>query len=79
MYEFHDEANRFDYIMIKNKAQGRFLIPEKPSIDYFLFLVDNCAIEAVEVAALLKNVPSVLGVYTFDPEEIDSAEMLVFV
>ena len=79
MYEFHDEANRFDYIMIKNKAQGRFLIPEKPSIDFFLFLVDNCAIDADEVSALLKNVPSVLGIYPFDPEEIDSAEMLVFV
>ncbi|MFK7785662.1 MAG: IPExxxVDY family protein [Crocinitomicaceae bacterium] len=78
MYEFADEENRLDYFLVKNKTHGNHLIPEKPSIDYFLFLCDNCAIEISELTKQLKTVKSILGVYPFEPEEIDSAEYLVF-
>ena len=78
MYEFHDEENRFDYFLIKNKEPGKYLIPEKPTIDYFLFLCDNFAVDIDELVVELKKVSSVLGVYPFDPEEIASAETLVF-
>ena len=78
MYEFADEENRLDYFLVKNKTHGNYLIPEKPSIDFFLFLCDNCAIEISELTKQLKTVKSVLGVYPFEPEEIDSAEYLVF-
>ncbi|MFT6246612.1 MAG: hypothetical protein ACJAXI_003394, partial [Crocinitomicaceae bacterium] len=67
MYSFEDEENRLTYYLIKNKHQGKFLIPEKPSIDYFLFLHDNIAIELDELMNDLKSVPSILGVYEFDP------------
>ncbi|MFT6923187.1 MAG: hypothetical protein ACJA1C_002197 [Crocinitomicaceae bacterium] len=78
MYSFEDEENRLTYYLIKNKHQGKFLIPEKPSIDYFLFLHDNIAIELDELMNDLKSVPSILGVYEFDPVEIGSAENIVF-
>lgn len=78
MYEFADEENRLDYFLIKNKMLGNYLIPEKPSIDFFLFLCDNAAIEMEDLTKQLKSVSSILGVYPFDPEEIDSAEYLVF-
>jgi hypothetical protein len=78
MYSFEDEENRLTYYLIKNKHQGKFLIPEKPSIDYFLFLHDNIAIELDELMNDLKSVPSILGVYEFDPIEIGSAENIVF-
>ncbi|MFT6502876.1 MAG: hypothetical protein ACJASQ_003007 [Crocinitomicaceae bacterium] len=78
MYSFEDEENRLTYYLIKNKNQGKFLIPEKPSIDYFLFLHDNIAIELDELMNDLKSVPSILGVYEFDPVEIGSAENIVF-
>ncbi len=78
MYSFEDEENRLTYYLIKNKHQGEFLIPEKPSIDYFLFLHDNIAIELDELMNDLKSVPSILGVYEFDPVEIGSAENIVF-
>ena len=78
MYEFADEENRLDYFLVKNKMHGNYLIPEKPSIDYFLFLCDNCAIDISELTKQLKVVKSILGVYPFEPEEIDSAEYLVF-
>lgn len=78
MYEFADEENRLDYFLVKNKMHGNYLIPEKPSIDFFLFLCDNAAIKIDDLTKQLKSVPSILGVYPFDPEEIDSAEYLVF-
>ncbi|MDG1331822.1 MAG: IPExxxVDY family protein [Crocinitomicaceae bacterium] len=78
MYEFADEENRLDYFLVKNKMHGNYLIPEKPSIDYFLFLCDNFAVNISELTKQLKEVKSILGVYPFEPEEIDSAEYLVF-
>lgn len=78
MYEFIDEENRLEYYMIKNKVKGQYLIPEKPSIDYFLFLCNNNVIEVNDLIAELKTVNSILGAYLFFPEEIASSENLVF-
>ena len=78
MYSFDDEENRLTYYLVKNMNQGKYLIPEKPSIDYFLFLHDNIAIDLDGLMSDLKTVPSVLGVYDFDPMEIGSAENIVF-
>jgi hypothetical protein len=78
MYEFIDEENRLEYYMIKNKVKGRYLIPEKPSIDYFLFLCNNNAIKVNDLIAELKTVNSILGAYLLLPEEIASSENLVF-
>lgn len=78
MYEYADDSDRMMYYLIKNKHQGKYLIPEKPGIDFFLFLCDNWAVEISELVVELKAVPSVLGVFPFDPEELSSAENIVF-
>jgi hypothetical protein len=78
MYEYKDEIDRLTYYLIKNKNHGNYLIPEKPTIDYFLFLHDNYAVNAKQLISELKAVPSVLGVYDFDPYDIESAENIVF-
>lgn len=77
-YEYEDEQNRLNYYLVKNKSQGRFLVHEKPSIDFFLFLCENNAIEIETLIEKLKVVPSILGAYQFDPEDIASTEDLVF-
>ncbi len=78
MYEFADEENRLDYFLVKNKMHGNYLIPEKPSVDFFLFLCDNIAIDIEQLMKQLKEVSSILGVFPFEPEDIHSAEYLVF-
>lgn len=78
MYEYYHEEDRLSFFLIKNKSHGKFLIPEKPTIDYFLFLIDNVAVDVSKLIADLKKINSVLGAYKFDPEEIGSAENLVF-
>jgi hypothetical protein len=77
-YEFSDEENRLEYFLIKNKEQGHYLIPEKQSIDYFLFLCNNNAIEIDELIQKLKTISSVLAAYQFLPDEIASVGNLVF-
>jgi hypothetical protein len=78
MYEFKDNENLIEYYLIKNKSQGKFLIPEKPAVDYFLFLYENHIWDLDDIVSELRLTQSVLGVYTFDPEEFDSTENLVF-
>ncbi len=78
MYEYTNESDRVVYYLIKNKHQGKYLIPEKPSIDFFLFLCDNWAVEISELVVGLKAVSSILAVYPFDPDELTSAENIVF-
>lgn len=78
MYEYRDEENRSDFFLVKNKHLGKFLVHETPTIDFFLFLCANDRLDVDTIAKQLKAVPSVLGVYTFDPHDIGSAEHLVF-
>lgn len=78
MYEYEDENDRLTYYMIKNKCQGKYLIHEKPTIDYFLFLIDNSAIRIEDLVSNLKTVPSILAAFDFIPEEIPSTENLAF-
>lgn len=78
IYEFKDQENLIEYYLIKNKSLGKFLIPEKPTVDYFLFLFENHEWEIEDLIDELRSVPSILGIFIFDPEEFDSTENLVF-
>ena len=78
MYEFHDEENHLDYYLIKNKSNGKFLISERQSIDYFMFICERGMVDMDEFAVKLRNVTSVLAVFPFEAEELDSCEKLVF-
>ena len=78
MYEFFDEENRVDLLLIKNSNYGKLLISEAPAIDYFLFLCNNNFIDPLELTKKLKDVTSVLGAYIYEPDEMPSAESLVF-
>ncbi len=78
MYTFVDQENRLEYYLVKNKSQGKLLIPEKAAIDYFLFLCNNNSVELDGFLRDLKSVASVLAAYEFDPQEIPSTENIVF-
>jgi len=77
-YLFRDEENLTEYYLIKNADKGKFLIPEKPSIDYFLFLYENHVIDTDQLVLQLREAPSILGTFLFNPEEIPSTEHIIF-
>jgi hypothetical protein len=76
-YIYRDPENRVEFYLIKNKGLGKFLIPEKPTIDYFLFLYENHIHDVEYLVNQLREVASVLGAFVFDPEEIESTENIV--
>jgi hypothetical protein len=78
LYEYKDEDCLTEYYLVKNKSHGKLLIPEKPSIDYFLFLFENHLVEPEELTQQLREIPSVLATFLFNPEEIHSTENIVF-
>ena len=78
LFAFKDADNLIEYYLIKNKNEGKFLIPEKQEVDYFLFLLENYKEDTLELMQKLKTVSSVLAVFNFDPKEISSVENLIF-
>jgi hypothetical protein len=77
-YVFKDEENLTEFYLVRNKSLGKYLIPEKPTIDYFLFIYENHLLDVHELVNDLKEVTSVLGAFVFDPEELESTEHIVF-
>lgn len=77
-YFWYDGENQIEYYLIRNKNEGKFLIPERNQIDYFLFLRDNVILELEDVLEEVKNINSVMGAYIFEPESLPSAELIVF-
>lgn len=78
MYYYPDVEDRTDFYLIKNLSDGRYLISEKPSIDFFLFLNHNVGVDTEDLISKLREVPSIIGVYPFQPEELDSAVNIEF-
>ncbi len=78
MFEYRNEELFADYYLIRNKHEGKFLIPEKPTIDYFLFVCENEQFEIDPLIQNLKKLNSVLAVYEFDPAVLKSTEHILF-
>jgi hypothetical protein len=78
LYEYKDEDNLLEYYLIKNKHFGKFLIHEKPSIDYFLFIYGIDYEDLDGISQKLKQLSSVLAIFPLDPMEIESTENLIF-
>ncbi|MES2800323.1 MAG: IPExxxVDY family protein [Bacteroidota bacterium] len=73
-YDYTHPEDQYQFILIKNKADGKFLITEKPMIDYFLFIYENHLFELSELVDSLRKITVVLAAYSFDPNELDSTQ-----
>jgi hypothetical protein len=54
------------------------LIPESTSIDYFLFLTNNYAVDINNLIKKLRQIETVLGVFAFDNQKIKSFQNIEF-
>ena len=75
MIVFKAPENLVQHIIL---SKGRYLISEKPTIDYFLFLCENNAVELNELITQCKEVDSILAAYEFSTEELPSVENIAF-
>lgn len=78
LYEWEDEENFLSYYLIQNKSQGKFLIPEKAQIDYFLVIKESGVVDVKEQIRQLQEIVSITTVIDFDPNELKSASKLIF-
>lgn len=75
---FIDEVDHMEWYLIKNKSEGKFLIPEKNQIDYFLILRENILHELDELVEKIRESNSVMAAYVFEASSIPSAELIIF-
>jgi hypothetical protein len=78
MFEYYEEENRVNYFLIRNKEEGKLLIPEKPTIDFFLFIHKDNVIDAHQLAEKLRQVNSILAIFKLQPEDLPSTENIIF-
>lgn len=78
MFEYYEDEDRVTYFLIKNKENGKFLIPERPTIDFFLFVYKNNSIDLTILSDKLRNVNSILAVFQLDVESLPSTENIIF-
>jgi hypothetical protein len=77
-YLWEDEENRITFHLIRNKVANKVLFPERPSIDYLMVVVsgEDHDFELDDLIKKLKTIDSILGAYEFDPEELETLEIL---
>lgn len=78
LYEWTDEDENVVYYFIQNKSQGKFLVPEKSQIDFFLVIKDAGVVDVDNLLAQLKSIPSILTAFSFDPYDLKSANKFIF-
>lgn len=78
LYEWQDDCSDLHYFLIKNKDKIHYLIPEKKQIDYFLAIQSAGIVDLAKLLQEIKKIPAVLTAYIFDPQELKSADRLVF-
>lgn len=78
LYEWEDEEGLVSYYFIQNKSNGKFLVPEQSQIDFFLVIKDAGVVDVDKLLAQLKNIPSILTAFSFDPYDLKSANKFIF-
>jgi len=78
LYEWEDEIESVFYYLIQNKGNGKFLVPEKSQIDFFLVIQEAGVVEVDKLITQLKGISSILTAISFDPYELKSANKFIF-
>ena|SRR5690554_7315872 len=78
LFEWEDEEEAVTYYFIQNKSNGKWLVPEKSQIDYFLVVKEAGSVNLNDFVKSIKKIPSILTAFTFDPYELKSANKFIF-
>jgi formate-dependent phosphoribosylglycinamide formyltransferase (GAR transformylase) len=75
-FRYFDELNQVHYVLIKNRNNKHFLVPELEKIDYFLFLSTANQYPTNTIKRALSEEQSIIAVYKIEPEHIKSISRL---
>jgi hypothetical protein len=76
LYYFFDEENLTKYYLIRNKQDNKFLVSDKPFVDYFLCIRDNNSFTEEKLLTEMRNMNGVVAVFPLESEDIEFAEYL---
>jgi hypothetical protein len=76
LYYFFDEENLTKYYLIRNKQDNKFLVSDKPFVDYFLCIRDNNSFTEETLLTEMRNMNGVVAVFPLESEDIEFAEYL---
>jgi hypothetical protein len=76
LYYFFDEENLSKYYLIRNKQDNKFLVSDKPFVDYFLCIRDNNSFTEETLLTEMRNMNGVVAVFPLESEDIEFAEYL---
>lgn len=77
-YFMFDEEKRLELYLIQNKSQGKFLIPEKQQIDYFLFVCNNLLYNLEDWVKKLREIVCIMATFQYEAKEFSSTQYIVF-
>ena len=78
MYFHQNTLTEKDLRLVKNKKEGRIIIPEQPKADYFLILYDFDTYEIKEIIEKLKKINVVLTAFQVEISTLKSKQNLLF-
>lgn len=71
IFEYIDEDFGAFYL-IKNQSQGKYLIPEKPQVDFFLFVNQLNGVDERALMDQVNSISIILGTFYFENDELPS-------
>jgi hypothetical protein len=78
-YYFENEENSEKFILIGNRNQTNYLLPELKKIDYiFLIISESSASDFLNSFQLLKANPGISAVFILDPASVKSFHRIQF-
>jgi hypothetical protein len=78
-YECADELNHLEFVLLENKDESAYLIPEMRTVDYFMII--KGALDFVEVKSFtqrLQPIDSIQLISEIDPQKLKSKQNLIF-
>ena len=76
LYYFFDEENLTKYYLIRNKQDNKFLVSDKPFVDYFLCIRDNNSFTEETLLSEMRNMNGVVAVFPLESEDVEFTEYL---
>ena len=74
-FEYIDE-DLGSFYLIKNKNEGKYLIPERDKIDFFFFAYQLNGIDLKKTIKSLNQIPVVLATFHFEADQLPSIETI---
>ena len=78
-FSFENEEQQLRYVLLGNRGESSYLIPEQKQTDFFL-VIDGYyeMVNSDELIQQLKTINIILTAYRIDPDKLKSKQNLIF-